>query len=81
MPWPSTVGLKLKFQPSNRFMMENSVAKISQKGHFLFHVRLYNKTFAVNLIKTYKNGFTAGDNFFIKKVFKFFRNKPHFVFS
>ena len=59
VPWPSTVGLKLKFQPSNRFMMENSVYKISQKKYFLFHVRLYNKTFAVNLIKTYKNGFTV----------------------
>ena len=59
MPWPSTVELKLKFQPSNRFMMENSVYKISQKGYFLFHVRLYNITFPVNLIRTYKNGFTA----------------------
>ena len=59
VPWPSTVRLKLKFQARNRFMMEYSVSKITQKGYFLFHVQLYNKTFAVNLIRTYKNGFTA----------------------
>ena len=36
MPWPSTVRLKLKFQPSDRFMMEYSVSKVSQKGIFFF---------------------------------------------
>ena len=59
VPRPSTVKLKLKFQPSNRFMIEYPVSKITQKGYFLFHVQLYNKTFAVNMIRTYKIGFTA----------------------
>ena len=36
VPWPSTIRLKLKFQPSNRFMMEYSVSKISLKGIFFF---------------------------------------------
>ena len=35
-PWPSTVRLKLKLQPSNRFMMICSVSKISQQGIFFF---------------------------------------------
>ena len=41
---------KVKLQSSNRFMMEYSVSKISQKG--IFYVRLSNKTFAGNLIRT-----------------------------
>ena len=59
MPWPSAVRLKLKFQPSNRFMMENSVSEISQKRYFLFHVRLYKKNVYSEPDKNYKNGFTA----------------------
>ena len=33
---PSTVGFKLNLQPNNRFMIEYSVSKISQKGIFFF---------------------------------------------
>ena len=36
VPTPSTVGLKLNLQPNNRFMIEYSVSKISQKGIFFF---------------------------------------------
>ena len=46
--------------------MEYSVSKISQKGYFLFHVRLYNKTFAVNLIITTQTVLPQGDNYNIK---------------
>ena len=63
---PSTVRLKLKFQPSNRFMMEYSVSKISQKRYFLFHVRLYHKTFAANLIITTQKVLLQWDNYNIK---------------
>ena len=35
VPRPSTVRLKL-LQPKNRFVMEYSVSKISQKGIFFF---------------------------------------------
>ena len=31
VPKPSTVGVKLNLQPNNRFMIEYSVSKISQK--------------------------------------------------
>ena len=34
VPRPSTVRLKLNLQPKNRFMMDYSVSKISQKGIF-----------------------------------------------
>ena len=43
--------------------MEYSVSKISQKGYFLFHVQLYNKTFAVNLIITSQTVLPQGDNY------------------
>ena len=66
MPLASTVRLKLKFQPSNRFMMEYSVSKISQKRYFLFHVRFYNKTFAVILIRTTHTVSLQRDNYNIK---------------
>ena len=36
VPRPSTVGFKLNLQPNNRFMIEYSVSKISQKGIFFF---------------------------------------------
>ena len=36
VPRPSTVGLKLNLQPNNRFMIEYSVSKISQKDIFFF---------------------------------------------
>ena len=64
MPWPSTISLKLKFQPSNRFMMDYSVSKISQKC--IFYVRLYNKMFAVNLIRITKTVSLQRDNYNIK---------------
>ena len=69
MPWPSTVGYKLKFQPSNRFMMEYSVSLISQKGIFFFYVRLCNKTFAANLIKTTRTVSLQRGSYNIKKCF------------
>ena len=66
VPWPSTVRLKLKFQPSYRLMMEYSVSKISQERYFLFHVRFYNKTFAVILIRTAQTVSLQPDNYNIK---------------
>ena len=36
VPMPSKVGLKLNLQPNNRFMIEYSESKISQKGIFFF---------------------------------------------
>ena len=36
VPRPSTVRLKLNLQPNNRFIMEYSISKISQKGIFFF---------------------------------------------
>ena len=36
VPNPNTARLKLNLQPNNRFMMEYSVSKISQKGIFFF---------------------------------------------
>ena len=39
VPRPSsTVELKLNLQPNNRFMMNYSVSKISQKGIFFFFI-------------------------------------------
>ena len=35
-PRPSTVRLKLNLQPNNRFIMEYSMSKISEKGIFFF---------------------------------------------
>ena len=60
------VRLKLKFQPSNRFMVEYSVSKISQNRYFLFHVRLYSKTFAVNMIISTQTVLLQRDNYNIK---------------
>ena len=36
VPSPSTVRLKLNLQPNNRFIMEYSMSKISQKSIFVF---------------------------------------------
>ena len=36
VPRPSTVRLKLHLQPNNRFIVEYSMSKISQKGIFFF---------------------------------------------
>ena len=36
VPRPSAVRLKLNLQPNNRFMIEYSVSKISQKGILFF---------------------------------------------
>ena len=36
LPGPSTIRLKLNLQPNNRFIMEYSMSKISQKGIFFF---------------------------------------------
>ena len=36
VPRPSSVKLKLNLQPNNRFIMEYSRSKISQKGIFFF---------------------------------------------
>ena len=36
VPRPSTVRLKLNLHPNNRFIMEYSMSKISQKGIFFF---------------------------------------------
>ena len=36
VPRSSTVKLKLNLQPNNRFIMEYSLSKISQKGIFFF---------------------------------------------
>ena len=36
VPRPSTVRLKLNLQSNNRFIMEYSMSKISQKGIFFF---------------------------------------------
>ena len=65
VPWPSTVRLKLKFQPSNRFMVEYFVSYISQKFIF-FYVRLYKKTFAMNLLRTTQTVSLQRDNYNIK---------------
>ena len=46
--------------------MEYSVSKIPQKRYFVFHVRLYNKTFAVNLIITTQTVSLQWDNYNIK---------------
>ena len=56
VPRPSTVRLKLNVQPNNRFIMEYSVSKISQKG-ILYATLLYNICSEPD--KNYTNGFTA----------------------
>ena len=67
MPWPITVKLKLRFKPSNMLMMEYPVSKISQKKFFsFFYMQLYNKTFAVNLIRTTQTFSLQRDNYNIK---------------
>ena len=65
MPWPSTVRLKLKFRSSNRFMMEYSVSKISQKVFSSFMCE-FNKRSAVNLIRTTQTVSLQRDNYNIK---------------
>ena len=62
MPWTITVRLWLKFQPSNRFMMEYCVSKISHRRYFLFYLQLYSKTFAVNLIRANQTVSLQRDN-------------------
>ena len=66
VPMPSTVRLKLNLQPNcyNRFMMEYSVPKISQKNVFSFlcATSLYI-IFAVNLIKTTQTVSLQRDNY------------------
>ena len=58
VPRPSTVRFKLNLQPNNRFIMEYSVSKISQKVFsFLYATLLYNICSEPD--KNYTNGFTA----------------------
>ena len=58
VPRPSTVRLKLNLQSNNRFIMEYSMSKISQKVFsFLCATLLYNICSEPD--KNYTNGFTA----------------------
>ena len=72
VPWSSTVRLKLKFQPSNRFMMEYSIRvgrkmpKISQKDIFFFMCDYITETYTVNMIRITQTVLLQRDNYNIK---------------
>ena len=57
LPWSCWVKLQLIIQPDNRYMVEYSVCKISQKDiFFVMYIFIITITFSVKLKKSITDG-------------------------